>query len=123
MLAFVVITGVWLLLSLVGTIPLWLFLVMAALTAFSQGLAWVNVGALSMEPLGEVAGTASAVFGSFATVGAALLAYGIAQTFNGTATPVVAGFFGCGLAVIICFLIAEGGRLFGASARVAAAAE
>ena len=123
MLAFVIITGVWLLLSLAGTIPLWLFLVMAALTAFSQGLAWVNVGALSMEPLGEVAGTASAVFGSFATVGAALLAYGIAQTFNGTATPVVAGFFGCGLCVIACFLIAEGGRLFGPSARVAAAAE
>lgn len=123
MLAFVVITGAWLTLALGGTMPLWLFLVFAALTALAQGLAWVNVGSLSMEPLGEVAGTASAVFGSFSTVGAALLAYGVTQTFDGTATPVIAGFFAVGVCVTLCFLIAEGGRLFGSETRVAAAAE
>ena len=121
MLAFVAITAIWLALNLAGTIPLWLFLALAALTALAQGLAWVNVGALSMEPLGEVAGTASAVFGSFSTVGAALLAYGITQTFNGTATPVVAGFFAVGICVIACFLIAEGGKLFGKAALSATA--
>jgi DHA1 family bicyclomycin/chloramphenicol resistance-like MFS transporter len=121
MLAFVAITAIWLALNLAGTIPLWLFLALAALTALAQGLAWVNVGALSMEPLGEVAGTASAVFGSFSTVGAALLAYGITQTFNGTATPVVAGFFAVGICVIACFLIAEGGKLFGTAALSATA--
>jgi MFS transporter, DHA1 family, multidrug resistance protein len=121
MVGFVAITGIWLVLAVTSGIPLWLFMLMAALTAFAQGLAWVNVGALSMEPLGEVAGTASAVFGSFATVGAAILAYFIAQTFDGTTTPVIAGFFACGVAVVICFLIAEGGRLFAAEPRVVVA--
>jgi len=112
MLAFVAVTGIWLGLGLAMTMPLWLFVVMLTLTVLTQGLAWGNIGALSMEPLGEVAGTASAVFGAFSTVGAALLAYGVAQTFNGTTTPVIAAFFVFGLCVVGCFLIAEGGRLF-----------
>jgi DHA1 family bicyclomycin/chloramphenicol resistance-like MFS transporter len=113
MVAFVAITGTWLTFALAGFMPLWLFIGMLTLTVLSQGLAWGNVGALAMEPLGEVAGTASAVFGSFSTVGAALLAYGIAQTFNGTTVPVIGAFFLFGLLVVGCFLIAEGGKLFG----------
>lgn len=112
-LAFVGITGVWLILALVIPIPLWLFGLMLALTALAQGIAWGNVGALAMEPLGAVAGTASAVFGSLSTVGAALLAYVVAQAFDGTTTPVIAAFFVVGLLVTGCFLIAENGRLFG----------
>ena len=113
MVAFVGVTGVWLAIDLLpGTMPLWLFMGMLALTVLAQGLAWGNVGSLAMEPLGEVAGTASAVFGSFSTVGAAFLGYGIAQTFNGTTTPVIASFFVFGICVVGCFLIAEGGQLF-----------
>lgn len=112
MAAFVLITGVWLLLSLLFSLPLWGFLGFVAAIALAQGLAWGNTGALMMEPLGEVAGTASAVFGSLSTVGAALLAYGVAQAFNNTATPVIAAFFLFGLCTLGCFLIAEKGRLF-----------
>lgn len=113
MLAFVAITTIWLGFALAGFMPLWLFIGLLTPTILAQGLAWGNVGALIMEPLGEVAGTASAVFGSFSTVGAAILAYGIAQTFNGTTTPVIAAFFVFGLLVVGCFLLAERGVLFG----------
>jgi DHA1 family bicyclomycin/chloramphenicol resistance-like MFS transporter len=114
MTAFVAVTGLWLALSLSFAIPLWLFLVMLSLTALAQGIAWGNVGALVMEPLGEVAGTASAVFGSVSTIGAAILGYVVAQAFDGTATPVIAAFFIFGLCVLACFLVAEKGRLFAA---------
>lgn len=114
--AFAVITTVWLALTLAGAMPLWLFLTFVAAVALAQGLAWGNIGALVMEPLGEVAGTAAAVFGALSTVGAALLAYGIAQAFDGTPTPVVAAFFIFGLCVLACFLVAEKGRLFQAHA-------
>ena len=114
MTAFAIITGLWLLLALTTGLPLWAFLTFVAAAALSQGLAWGNIGALVMEPLGEVAGTASAVFGSFTTVGAALLAYGIQQSFDGSTTPVVAAFFLFGLCVMACFLIAERGKLYAA---------
>jgi DHA1 family bicyclomycin/chloramphenicol resistance-like MFS transporter len=113
MIVFVVVTAIWLAFALVGVMPLWFFMVMLALAMLAQGLAWGNVGSLAMEPLGEVAGTASAVFGSFSTVGAAFLAFGIAQTFNGTTTPVIASFFVFGVCVLLCFLVAERGKLFG----------
>ena len=114
MTAFAIVTGLWLLVGLSTGLPLWLFLTFVAGAALSQGLAWGNIGALVMEPLGEVAGTASAVFGSVSTVGAALLAYGIQQSFNGSTTPVIAAFFVFGLGVIGCFLIAERGKLYAA---------
>jgi MFS transporter, DHA1 family, multidrug resistance protein len=117
MTAFVAITALWLLFILTTGMPLWLFLAFVAAAALAQGLAWGNVGALVMEPLGAVAGTASAVFGSLSTVGAALLAYGIQQSFNGSPTPIVAAFFLFGLCVIGCFLIAERGRLYAAPPR------
>ncbi len=112
MTAFAIITGLWLLAGLTTGLPLWLFLVFVAGAALSQGLAWGNIGALVMEPLGAVAGTAAAVFGSLSTVGAALLAYVIQQSFDGSPTPVIAAFFLFGLGVLACFLIAERGRLY-----------
>jgi DHA1 family bicyclomycin/chloramphenicol resistance-like MFS transporter len=112
MTAFVVITALWLLFTATTGLPLWLFLAFVAGAALTQGLAWGNIGALVMEPLGHVAGTASAVFGSLSTVGGAVLAYVVQQSFDGTPTPVVAAFFIFGLCVIGCFLIAEKGRLY-----------
>lgn len=112
MVSYVAISGVWLAFALAGFMPLWLFIVMLALAVLMQGLSWGNIGSLAMEPLGAVAGTASAVFGALSTVGAAILAYGVAQTYDGTATPVIAAFFVFGLLVVACFLIAEGGKLF-----------
>ena len=106
----------WLVLSAVGFMPLWLFLAMVA-TVMSTAIATVSTTtSLAMEPLGEVAGTASAVFGAMQTIGGAVLGYLVAQAFNGTVVPVVGALLIFGLCILASFLIAEKGRLFTAPA-------
>jgi MFS transporter, DHA1 family, multidrug resistance protein len=102
--------------SLFGTPPLWLFLSMFGFTMFHFGWAAGNMNALSMEPLGKVAGTASAVFGFLQTVGGAVLGLAISQSFNGTVIPIVGGYALMGFMSLTCVLIAEKGHLFGVGA-------
>ncbi len=113
MLAFVVAAAAWFAIDLTGVMPLWLFIVFMGLSMLALSLGWGNVPALMMEPLGEVAGTASAVFGSLSTVGAAVLGFGVAQVFDGTPRPFIASLLVFGVAVVALFAAAEGGRLFG----------
>ncbi|HVZ14875.1 MAG TPA: multidrug effflux MFS transporter [Bauldia sp.] len=113
MVAFVVAVAVWLAIDVVAGMPLWVFILFMGIAMLALGLGWGNVPALMMEPLGEVAGTASAVFGSLSTVGAAALGYAVAQTFDGTPTPFIASLLVFGIIVVALFAAAEGGRLFG----------
>jgi MFS transporter, DHA1 family, multidrug resistance protein len=76
-------------------------------------LGFSGSGALSMEPVGEVAGTASAVFGLFMTLAGAGLSYLIAQAYDGTLTPILIGVGLMSICVFGCYVIAESGRLFG----------
>lgn len=112
-LVFTGLSAVWLGLSLIGVMPLWLFFTLLSTIMFSFGWAASNMNSLSMEPLGAVAGTASSVFGFIQTVGGALLGSFIGQQFNGTVVPVAAGYFAMGLLALGCILVAENGRLFG----------
>jgi DHA1 family bicyclomycin/chloramphenicol resistance-like MFS transporter len=83
---------------------LWSFVLLQALTMGCFGLVGANAGALAMEPLGHIAGTASALQGMISTVGAALIGLLIGQAFDGTTTPLVAGFVVCGaLALLIAW--------------------
>ena len=66
-----------------------------------------------MEPLGEVAGTASAVFGAITIVGGALIGLATAQLYDGTVTLVLWANGAMGVLSLACMLIAENGRLFG----------
>lgn len=75
---------------------IWSFIAVQALTMGCFGLIGSNSGALAMEPLGHIAGTASALQGLLSTVGAALIGLLIGQMFNGTTVPLVAGFAICG---------------------------
>lgn len=75
---------------------IWSFVAVQALTMGCFGLIGSNSGALAMEPLGHVAGTASALQGLLSTVGAALIGLLIGQLFNGTTVPLVLGFVICG---------------------------
>jgi DHA1 family bicyclomycin/chloramphenicol resistance-like MFS transporter len=94
-------------------LPLIVFFLLVAGIMFMFGFAASNMNSLSMEPLGEVAGTASAVFGFIQTVGGAIIGSFIGQSFNGTVTPVALGYLTMGIVTLICVLIAEKGRLFG----------
>lgn len=103
-------------LSLLGPIPFWVFIGLLALIMFNFGWAASNMNSLSMEPLGNVAGTASSVFGFLQTVGGAILGLSIGRMFDGTVIPVAAGYLGMGIMAITLVLIAEKGRLFGVGA-------
>jgi len=113
LLAFTGVSAIWLVLALVGFIPFWLFLPLLAIIMFAFGWTASNMNSLSMEPLGAVAGTASAVFGFIQTVGGAVIGSFIGQQFNGTVVPVAAGYFVMGVLALICVLVAENGKLFG----------
>jgi DHA1 family bicyclomycin/chloramphenicol resistance-like MFS transporter len=76
---------------------IWVFCILLSLTMACFGLAGANAGALSMEPLGHIAGTASSVQGLVTTIGGALIGLAIGQQFNGTVLPFLTGFFLCGL--------------------------
>ncbi|HEY8596343.1 MAG TPA: multidrug effflux MFS transporter [Devosiaceae bacterium] len=113
LLSFTAISGIWLVLSLFGNLPFLLFLGLFAAIMFMFGWTGSNMNSLAMEPLGAVAGTASSVFGFMQTVGGAVIGAGIGQMFNGSTTPVAAGYFFVGLIAIACVLFAERGKLFG----------
>jgi DHA1 family bicyclomycin/chloramphenicol resistance-like MFS transporter len=108
------ITFVWLMvqLSFSGPMPFPLFIGFFALVMFQFGLIGSNFNSLAMEPLGHVAGTASSVLGFMSTVGGALIGAAIGQAFDGTATPMVIGYFTVSLIALGFVLIAERGKLF-----------
>lgn len=56
-----------------------------------MGLTMGNLNALAMEPLGHIAGMASSVMTSIATVLSVILAVPIGQMFDGTAIPLMTG--------------------------------
>lgn len=74
---------------------------------FFFGWAASNMNSLSMEPLGNVAGTAASVFGFTQTVGGALIGTFIGQHYDGTLVPNAMGYASMGALVLICVLIAE----------------
>jgi DHA1 family bicyclomycin/chloramphenicol resistance-like MFS transporter len=77
---------------------IWTFVILQAATMACFGLIGANAGALAMEPLGHIAGTASSLQGVITTVGGALIGFGIGQQFDGTTIPFLAGFLLCGAA-------------------------
>lgn len=111
--AYLVMSVIWLGLALMGPIPFPLFFGLFLVIQFSFGWAASNMNSLSMEPLGQVAGTAASVFGFTQTVGGALIGTYIGQHYDGTLVPNALGYASMGALVLICVLIAEKGRLFG----------
>lgn len=75
---------------------IWSFVALQALTMGCFGLIGSNSGALAMEPMGHIAGTASALQGLISTIGGALIGLVIGQMFDGTTLPLIAGFVVCG---------------------------
>jgi len=98
--------------SLLGLETIWTFTVLQSLTMFCFGFVAGNFGAMAMERMGHIAGSASSVQGFISAVGGALLGFAIGQSFDGTVTPMTAGITGLGLIALILVLVAEGGRLF-----------
>lgn len=103
-----------------GLASFWVFTGMAALTFAMFGLIASNFNALAMEPVGRVAGSASAIFGAITATGGAILGALIARAFDGTATPFAIGLAAAGAATMLAVLWTERGKLFGAGPSLAA---
>lgn len=95
-----------------GTDTLWHFAIIQTAMMFSFGLLAGNFSAISMEPLGHIAGTAAAVQGFINMLGSALIGIVIGLQFDGTLRPLALGFCLCSLAGFAVVAIAERGRLF-----------
>ncbi|MFB9952578.1 multidrug effflux MFS transporter [Rhizobium puerariae] len=114
LMGFIAITFLWMLVQVFGPqpMPILLFLVFFSLAMFQFGWIGSNFNSLAMEPLGHVAGTASSVLGFMSTVGGSVIGVIIGQAFDGTALPLVAGFFTVSIIGLVFVLIGEKGQLF-----------
>jgi DHA1 family bicyclomycin/chloramphenicol resistance-like MFS transporter len=89
------------------------FMPLMMLTFGTIGMIGSNFNAIAMEPLGEIAGTASAALGFATTTLAGGLGYLISSQFDGTVLPLLTGFAGLGIVSLAVLFITEKGRLFG----------
>lgn len=84
------------------------------------GFIVANFNAMAMEPMGHIAGTASAVIGTITTTGGTILGGLVGHAFDGTIMPLATGFTIFGMCALVIVLWAERGRLFAtADAKVA----
>jgi len=77
------------------TLPI--FVTYAGLLFFAFGLMFGNLNAIAMEPMGAVAGMASAIIGATSSVIALLLGTLIGQLYDNTLRPIAQGFLLLGL--------------------------
>lgn len=112
LLGFFAVSAIWFIWSMNGLVPFPVFIVLFAAAMFQFGWIGSNFNTIAMEPLGHLAGTASSVQGFMQTVGGGIVGAFIGQSFDGTTTPLAAGFCGVAALGMIMVLIGERGRLF-----------
>ncbi|WEK49838.1 MAG: multidrug effflux MFS transporter [Candidatus Kaistia colombiensis] len=95
-----------------GKPPLLLFAVNLAACQFLFSLTMPNFNTMAMEPLGDIAGTASSMIGFYTTIVGTLVGLIIGQAFNGTVLPLAVGFLATGVLSLIVVYWTERGRLF-----------
>jgi DHA1 family bicyclomycin/chloramphenicol resistance-like MFS transporter len=88
------------------------FVVLQAVMMGFFALSVGNFGALAMEHVGHVAGTASSLQGSVSTIAGALGGSVIGQMFNGTTAPLYVAITISGIAALIAVYVAERGQMF-----------
>lgn len=96
----------------------WVFTILLGLAFSMFGLVSSNFNALAMEPVGRVAGSASALYGAVTATGGAVFGGIIARNFDGTPTPFAIGLALSGAATIAAIVWTERGRLFERSPRL-----
>jgi MFS transporter, DHA1 family, multidrug resistance protein len=95
--------------AVAGHPPLWALMAYLAVTFFCNGMLFGNFNAMALEPLGHIAGVASAVVGSLTTFLSLALGTLIGRSFDGTVLPLVGGFAALGFAALLVMRWAETG--------------
>lgn len=88
------------------------FMMLMVSAFFCNGLLGANFSAMAMEPMGDIAGTASSVQGALMTLVGGIIGVWAGQSFDGTTTPMLLTNLLSGLAALGFVLYAERWRLF-----------
>ncbi|WP_068086301.1 multidrug effflux MFS transporter [Polycladidibacter stylochi] len=88
------------------------FVILQALTMFFFGFVGSNCNAMAMDPIGDIAGTASSLIVFFTTLVGALIGAAIGASFNDTTIPLTLGSAVLGSLAVIVVYFTEGQRLF-----------
>ncbi|EJF77056.1 Sulfonamide resistance protein [Candidatus Bartonella washoeensis] len=114
LLLFCITSCIWFVGSLLtdGILPFAFYMLLFCILMFACGGIMANFNTLALEPVGEIAGTASSISGFLQTSIGTGLSFFIAQQFNETTIPNSAGFFFLSLIAILLVLWAESGHLF-----------
>jgi DHA1 family bicyclomycin/chloramphenicol resistance-like MFS transporter len=100
-------SGMFLVVQLLMSVNLWMFLVYATVLFFCFGLVFGNLNALAMEPMGHVAGIASAIIGATSSILSMVIGTIIGQLYNGTLIPVTSGFLVLGSIAMVILSLAR----------------
>jgi DHA1 family bicyclomycin/chloramphenicol resistance-like MFS transporter len=84
-----------------GTPAFWVFVPSLGFILCMHALLIPNLNALAMEPMGRVAGTASALIGTAQLGGGALLGSFIDRAYDGTVTPLAVGLLLCAALALV----------------------
>jgi DHA1 family bicyclomycin/chloramphenicol resistance-like MFS transporter len=95
-----------------GLESIWTYVFFQALTMTCIGLCGSNFGAMAMESVGKIAGTASSVQGFCTSVGAVAVGSAIGQAYDGTTFPLALGYLCIGIGGLAIVYVVEGGKLF-----------
>ncbi|QJU58017.1 multidrug effflux MFS transporter [Sphingomonas sp. AP4-R1] len=112
MFGFTVLAIIHLVVALSGRETIWTLAIIQSATMFCFGMMGANFGSMAMEPVGDIAGTASSIQGFFQTLIGALIGLVIGQSFDGTTVPLAIGFTVIGFCVIATVTFTERGKLF-----------
>ncbi|MDR7089304.1 hypothetical protein [Cellvibrio fibrivorans] len=82
-------------------------MIYASALFFCFGLVFGNVNAMAMEPMGHVAGIASAIIGATSSIMSMLIGTAIGQMYNGTLVPVTSGFLILGAMALVILQLAR----------------
>lgn len=103
-------SALFLIVNLTMPVQLWMFMCYVAVMFFCFGLMFGNLNSLAMEPMGHIAGIASAIIGASSSAISMSLGALIGQMYNDTLIPMTVGFLSLGLLSLKLMYFAERGR-------------
>jgi DHA1 family bicyclomycin/chloramphenicol resistance-like MFS transporter len=109
---FLVVTAVHTVLAWRGPESLITFAALQAATMACYAVAVSNFGAIAMQPMGAIAGSAASLQGVIATIGGAAVGSLIGHQWSDSIVFLPTGAFICGAIALGCVLIAERAQLF-----------
>jgi MFS transporter, DHA1 family, multidrug resistance protein len=93
-----------------GHPPLWLLGALLFVNFFSSGMIFGNFNAMAMEPMGRIAGMASAISGALSSLVAVTFGGLAGRLYDGSLNPVAGAFLAYGLVALFCSEWAERNR-------------